>query len=139
MSITRRVCGVTSTNVPRVQWSVPIGERMQTSNAPPMRISTVASGTVKVAGLNQRLTCSAELQARNTVSRRAWKMRDRRSGGGWMAASVLVSWGIVGSFVCQGVQVVAQAVEPVLPLDPAGVDPLLGLAERLRLDGAGAD
>jgi hypothetical protein len=26
----------------------------------------------------------------------------------------------------------------VLPFDPPGVDPLLGLAERLRLDGAGA-
>src|SRR5580704_8965486 len=102
---------------------------MQTSNAPPTRISTVASGTVKVAGLNQRFMCSAELQARNTVSRRAGKIRETRSGGGCRVASglasvswALVSGGIVGSFVFQGFQVVAQAVEPVLPLGPPRVD-----------------
>src|ERR1700730_4595682 len=35
MSITSRLCGVTSTNVPRVQCPSPVGERMQTSNGPP--------------------------------------------------------------------------------------------------------
>jgi hypothetical protein len=46
MSITRRLSGVTSTNVPRVQCFVPDGESMQTSNAPPTRISTFASATL---------------------------------------------------------------------------------------------
>src|SRR5271169_590415 len=57
MSITSLVCGATSTNVPRTQCSSPAGERMHTSNAPPTCICTLASGTVKVSGLNQRFTC----------------------------------------------------------------------------------
>jgi hypothetical protein len=44
-SIVRRSGATTSVNVPLVQCSNPSGERMQTSNRPPTRISTVASGT----------------------------------------------------------------------------------------------
>ena len=46
MSMTRRVHGVTSMKVPRVQCSKPPGERMHSSKAPPGRMSTLASGTV---------------------------------------------------------------------------------------------
>jgi hypothetical protein len=60
---------------------------MQTSNEPPTCICTLASETVKVSGLNQRFTCSAELQALNTVSRRAWKTRESLRGGGCCTAA----------------------------------------------------
>src|SRR5271167_1450779 len=62
---------------------------MQASKAPPTRISTLASGTVKVSGQNQRLTCSAELHALKTVSRLAWKTREIFRGGGGTARSML--------------------------------------------------
>jgi hypothetical protein len=87
MSITSLVRGAISTNLPRIQCSSPVGERMQTSNGPPTCICTLASETVKVSGLNQRFTWSAELQASNTVSRRAWKTRESLSGGGCCAAA----------------------------------------------------
>src|SRR6516225_4465918 len=112
---------------------------MQTSNAPPTRISTLARGTAKVAGQNQFFTWSAELQALKTVSRLAWRTRESLSGGGCcMAASFFASVSslITISFAFQRFQVLAEPIEAVLPLDPSGVDPLLGLAERLRLDGA---
>src|ERR1700730_1121841 len=117
------------------------GERMQTSNEPPTCICTLASETVKVSGLNQRFTWSAELQALNNVSRRAWKTRETlRRGGCRTAASFFASTTItIISFGFQGFQVLAQPVEALLPLDPPGVDPLLGLAERLGLDGADAN
>src|SRR6516225_1022523 len=141
MSITSLVSGVTSTNVPRIQCTSPTGERMQTSNAPPTRISTLASGTAKVSGQNQFLTWSAELQALKTVSRLAWKTRESLSGCGCcMAAAFFASVNslITISFAVRRFQILAEPIEAVLPLDPPGVDPLLGLAERLRLDGAGA-
>jgi hypothetical protein len=78
---------VTSTNVPRVQCSSPAGERMQTSNRPPMCIRTLASETLKVSGLNQRFTWSVEVQALNTVSRRAWKIWENLKGGGCRTAA----------------------------------------------------
>src|SRR6266481_1316065 len=146
MSITSLVCGVTSMNVPRVQCSLPAGERMQTSNEPPTCICTLASETVKVSGLNHRFTWSAELQALNTVSRRAWKTRESRSGGGCgtvaslfasMTRAIAISF-VVQGFVVEGFQVVAQPIESVFPLKPPGVDPLLGQAERFGLNGAGA-
>ncbi len=140
MSITRRVCGVTSANVPRVQCSTPAGERMQTSNGPPASMRTLAAETVYFSGLNQRITCSAVPQALNSVSRGAWKTREIRSGGGcrevapWFASS---AWFIAVSFAFKGFQVVAQPVEAVFPFGPPGVDPLFRQAERSRLDGAG--
>jgi hypothetical protein len=41
------LCGAISTNLPRIQCSSPVGERMQTSNGPPTCICTLASETVK--------------------------------------------------------------------------------------------
>jgi hypothetical protein len=55
---------------------------MHTSNAPPARISTFASGTEYPSGQNQRLMWSAELQALNTVSRGAENTRETRKGAG---------------------------------------------------------
>src|SRR5215472_15012049 len=119
MSITRRVVGVTSTNAPRVQCTSPVGERMHTLKAPPTHISTSATGTVKVSGQNQRFTCSAELQALNTVARGAWSVRESLSGGGSCIGAVsLVSVGrtITPSFAFHCLEVVTQAVEAMLPL-----------------------
>src|SRR5262249_3645652 len=132
--------GTISTKLPRSRCSSPAGERIVRLKAPPTCGSTTASVTVKVSGANQRMMCSAALQARNTVSRRAYRTRDRRSGGNCSAGSTpaLRVWGIVFSLVIEGFQVVAEAVESLLPVEPAGIDPALGKAEGVRLDRAGA-
>src|SRR5580658_8196269 len=134
-----RVMGVTSMNWPRIQLPMPSGPAMCSSKRPPAWASIVQSGTVNGSGANQRARCSAAVQALNTVCGGACTTRESFSGGK-VAASLVISVVplITVSFLFQRLQVVVQPVEAVLPLGPAGVDPLLGLAERLGRDRAGA-
>jgi len=62
-SMASRSNGATSLTTPRAQCSSPAGERIRISNGPPTTRSTLASGMVKPAGANQRLTASALLHA----------------------------------------------------------------------------
>src|ERR1700677_4365800 len=111
---------------------------MQTTKAPPVLKSTSASGTLQPSGLNQRLTCSARLQAANTVSRGAGNVRETINGSGFRPEDSR-GFAIVASFFGDLFEIGAEPIEPALPFDASGVEPLLGFAERLGLDPAGAD
>src|SRR4051794_41964949 len=110
---------------------------MQTSNGPPTCICTLASGTVKPVGQNQRFMWSAELQALKTVSRGAAKVRETRTGAGSAARLVSLLCATFVSFVREGLEILAEPVEPLLPLRPPLVEPPLRLAQRRRNDVAG--
>src|ERR1700727_116645 len=87
--------------------------------------------------------CSALLHALNTRSRGAAKWREITSGSGVNdALSDFISnvRAITSSFfVLEGFEIIAQPIEPVLPLGPAGIDPLFDEAQRPRLDAARPD
>src|SRR5271166_2743584 len=135
-SSTSRSNFVTSTNLPRAQCSTPSGARMSTSNGPPTRISTFASGTVNPAGANQCFTWSAELQALNTSSRGACSVREIRTGGGSSGRLLSTVLAINVSFRFQGCEIIPQPVEAALPFAPPRADPLFRQAQRLRIDAA---
>src|SRR6185436_19750280 len=103
---------------------------------------TLASGMSCPLGANQWRMCSALLQASKTVSRRAWSMRERWSGG-YSAVCVVpfasIASAMVVSFVFERVEIGIQPVQAAVPFLPAVIDPLLGLGERACLHRAGAN
>src|SRR5208282_271800 len=136
--MTNRVSGTISAYRPRVQWSRPSGERMQISNTPPTRNSMRASGTVYPAGQNQCLKCSAELHAWNTSLRGAGNRRDTISGSG-SPSDFLLDAAITASSFIQCLQILFQAVEVPLPVQPPLVYPLLRLTQGFEINPTGAN
>src|ERR1700722_12786231 len=84
--------------------------------------------------------CSALLHALNTSWRGAAKLRDTTSACGFGFVLISCTRAIAASFfLLEGFEVIAQPVEPMLPLGAAGIDPLFDEAQRARLDPARPD
>src|SRR5512134_2628114 len=96
---------------------------MTVCQSPPGRASSVQAGTVQPFGPHHLTICAGAVKARNTRSRGAAKLRDRRST--WV--SFVFGWAIViGVVLLFGTaQVLRQPVqalrpEPLVLLEPAG-------------------
>src|SRR5487761_1270723 len=83
--------------------------------------------------------CSALLHASNTSSRGAGKVREITKSSGLMPVLTSFVRATLASIASQLLEIIAQSVEPLLPLGAPGVDPFLRQAERPGLDPAGPD
>src|SRR5215472_12378646 len=136
--------------MPWAQCSWPSGERMPKRNRPPGRASAFQDSTSKPRGPHQRARCAASVQTLKTRLRGAPYSRSRtstRSAGAAagaaaavpLAASLLavMRLSIMGQILgLQLVEIVAQAIQALLPEAPVMLDPVGDLLEGAGLQPA---
>src|SRR5579862_2629274 len=112
---------------------MPAGPRMTIFHAPPTFGSTSQTGLVKWCGPHQRCRCTGFVQASNTSSRGASKMRVRVTSPSSglvlvVLADILFSFGFWFLCFCiaslQLAEVIVQPVETLLPELPVVIDPV---------------
>src|ERR1700722_4170591 len=113
--------------MPRFQWSVPAGERMQQRNAPPGRMSMSQCVVTKPRGPHQRATCSGSVHALKTRLRGASMMRVTTSSRPAVLVAALLPAPISLLLVLQFSQMVFQTIEALLPECAVVVQPVGGV------------
>src|SRR3984957_4509937 len=111
--------------MPRFQWAVPPGERMQQRNAPPGRMSMSQCVVTKPCGPHQRATCSGSVHALNTRVLGASMMRVTTSSRSAVLVATLLPAPMALLLLLQFAQMVFQTIETLLPefavlLQPVG-------------------
>src|SRR5215469_5059301 len=134
---TSRLGGTISRYTPRRRCSVPSGERMRAEKTPPTRSSPRFSLKVKPRGQDHCASSCGSVQARNTNSRGALKVRRMFSSRSAVALfRTLASMSLLLSL--RLAEVTVEAAEAALPVAAVAFGPLGDLAQRRRLQAAGA-
>src|SRR6516162_1746975 len=132
---TSRSGGTISRYTPRRRCSVPAGERMRAEKAPPTRNSPRFSLKVKPSGQDHCASICGSVQARNTSSRGALKVRRMFSSRSAALFRTLASMWLLLSL--QLAEVAVETAEAPLPVATVALGPLRHLAQRRRLQAAG--